>query len=112
PIAPFTKAANKATPARTINLNGIPAVWKREFPILLGMLPGIASRGLCPCFASTRLGQIRYLHDYSTPHPGPSSRLAEAHSVDMPDRPPFWNGFGHPLFGNDHLRASLSNSVQ
>src|SRR5215472_1142396 len=25
-----------------INLNGIPAVWKRVFPILLGMLPGIA----------------------------------------------------------------------
>src|SRR5215467_8052830 len=24
-----------------INLNGIPAVWKRVFPILLGMLPGI-----------------------------------------------------------------------
>ena len=26
----------------SINLNGIPAVWKRVFPILLGMLPGIA----------------------------------------------------------------------
>jgi len=25
-----------------INLNGIPAVWKRVFPILVGMLPGIA----------------------------------------------------------------------
>jgi uncharacterized membrane protein YfcA len=25
-----------------INLNGIPAVWKRVFPILLGLLPGIA----------------------------------------------------------------------
>ena len=25
-----------------INLNGVPAVWKRVFPILIGMLPGIA----------------------------------------------------------------------
>src|SRR6516225_12191832 len=25
-----------------INLNGIPAVWKRVFPIILGLLPGIA----------------------------------------------------------------------
>src|SRR6516165_6270366 len=25
-----------------INLNGIPAVWKRVLPILVGMLPGIA----------------------------------------------------------------------
>src|SRR6266496_4943964 len=25
-----------------INLNGVPAVWKRVFPILVGMLPGIA----------------------------------------------------------------------
>src|SRR4029077_8006587 len=25
-----------------INLNGVPTVWKRVFPILVGMLPGIA----------------------------------------------------------------------
>src|SRR6266853_5560309 len=25
-----------------INLDGVPAVWKRVFPILIGMLPGIA----------------------------------------------------------------------
>jgi uncharacterized protein len=25
-----------------INLSGVPAVWKRVFPILIGMLPGIA----------------------------------------------------------------------
>jgi uncharacterized membrane protein YfcA len=25
-----------------INLNGVPAVWKRVFPILIGLLPGIA----------------------------------------------------------------------
>jgi len=25
-----------------INLNGVPAVWKRVFPILMGLLPGIA----------------------------------------------------------------------
>ena len=29
-----------------INLNGIPAVWKRVFPILVGMLPGIQSEPL------------------------------------------------------------------
>jgi uncharacterized membrane protein YfcA len=25
-----------------INLNGVPSVWKRVFPILIGLLPGIA----------------------------------------------------------------------
>ena len=66
------------------------------------------SRSLCSCFASTRLGQNRHLHGYFAPHPSPSSGLAEAHSVDMADRPPFWNGAGRPLFGNDHLRTPLA----
>src|SRR5215813_14437377 len=29
-----------------INLSGVPAVWKRVFPILIGMLPGIAAGAL------------------------------------------------------------------
>src|SRR6516162_4720603 len=29
-----------------INLSGVPAVWKRVFPILIGMLPGIAEPSL------------------------------------------------------------------
>ena len=67
---------------------------------------------LCSCFASTWLDQIRHLHGYSAPHPGPGSRLAEADPAWLVDRSPIWNGAGRPVFGNDHLGTSFSDFVQ
>src|SRR5499425_1054226 len=40
-----------------INLSGVPAVWKRVFPILIGMLPGIAVGALA--LASLQPGGIK-----------------------------------------------------
>jgi uncharacterized protein len=40
-----------------INLDGVPAVWKRVFPILIGMLPGIAVGGFV--LASLQPGWIK-----------------------------------------------------
>ena len=42
-----------------INLNGVPAIWKRVFPILVGLLPGIAIGAFGaghPVFGNDRLG--------------------------------------------------------
>jgi uncharacterized membrane protein YfcA len=41
-----------------INLNGVPAVWKRVFPILIGMLPGIAVGAFV--LASLQPGWIKF----------------------------------------------------
>jgi uncharacterized membrane protein YfcA len=41
-----------------INLNGVPVVWKRVFPILLGMLPGIAVGAFV--LASLQPGWIKF----------------------------------------------------
>jgi uncharacterized protein len=41
-----------------INLSGVPAVWKRVFPILIGMLPGIAVGALI--LASLQPGWIKF----------------------------------------------------
>ncbi|MGF6313627.1 putative membrane protein YfcA [Bradyrhizobium sp. i1.8.4] len=41
-----------------INLKGVPAVWRRVFPILLGLLPGIALGGYA--LASLQPGWIRF----------------------------------------------------
>src|SRR5215831_16624915 len=41
-----------------INLKGIPAVWKRVLPILVGLLPGIAVGGLA--LASVQPGWIKF----------------------------------------------------
>ena len=40
-----------------INLSGVPAVWKRVFPILIGMLPGIAVGALA--LTSLQPGSIK-----------------------------------------------------
>jgi uncharacterized protein len=42
----------------SINLNGVPAVWKRVFPILIGLLPGIAVGALV--LASLQPGWIKF----------------------------------------------------
>ncbi|RZN16504.1 MULTISPECIES: sulfite exporter TauE/SafE family protein [unclassified Bradyrhizobium] len=42
----------------SINLKGVPAVWKRIFPILLGLLPGIAIGGYA--LASLQPGWIKF----------------------------------------------------
>jgi uncharacterized protein len=42
-----------------INLSGVPAVWKRVFPILIGMLPGIAVGALA--LASLQPGWIKFV---------------------------------------------------
>ncbi|MGY3606305.1 MULTISPECIES: sulfite exporter TauE/SafE family protein [unclassified Bradyrhizobium] len=42
----------------SINLKGVPAVWKRVFPILLGLLPGIAIGGYA--LASLQPGWIKF----------------------------------------------------
>ena len=42
----------------SINLNGVPAVWKRVFPILIGMLPGIAVGAFV--LASLQPGWIKF----------------------------------------------------
>jgi hypothetical protein len=95
-----------------INRNGVPAVWKKVFPILIGLLPGIAVGAFV--LASLQPGWIktRDLRGNSTPHPAPGSRLAEAGPVQLVDRSPIWNGAGRPVFGNDHLRTSFSDFVQ
>jgi uncharacterized membrane protein YfcA len=41
-----------------INLKGVPAVWKRVFPILIGMLPGIAIGGAV--LASVQPGWVKF----------------------------------------------------
>ncbi len=41
-----------------INLNGVPAVWKRVFPILVGLLPGIAVGGFV--LASLEPGWVKF----------------------------------------------------
>src|SRR5215470_2527507 len=41
-----------------INLNGVPAVWKRVLPILIGLLPGIAVGALV--LASLHPGWIKF----------------------------------------------------
>src|SRR6266478_1146159 len=41
-----------------INLNGVPAVWNREFPILIGLLPGIAIGAFV--LASLQPGWIKF----------------------------------------------------
>ena len=41
-----------------INLNGVPAVWKRVFPILIGLLPGIAIGAFV--LASLQPGWIKF----------------------------------------------------
>src|SRR6202047_1829109 len=41
-----------------INLNGVPAVWKRVFPILIGLLPGIAVGAFV--LASLQPGWIKF----------------------------------------------------
>ena len=41
-----------------INLSGVPAVWKRVFPILVGMLPGIAVGAVA--LASLQPGWIKF----------------------------------------------------
>jgi hypothetical protein len=63
------------------------------------------------CFGSPRLGQTRHLHGYSAPHPDPGSRLAQADSLGLDNRSPFWNGVGRLVFGNNHLRPPLSDFV-
>src|SRR5260370_11985665 len=42
----------------SINLNGVPAVWKRVFPILIGLLPGIAVGGFV--IASLEPGWVKF----------------------------------------------------
>src|SRR5216684_957062 len=42
----------------SINLNGVPAVWKRVFPILIGLLPGIAVGAFV--LASLQPGWIKF----------------------------------------------------
>src|SRR3974377_80632 len=41
-----------------INLSGVPAVWKRVFPILVGLLPGIAVGGLA--LTSLQPGWVKF----------------------------------------------------
>src|SRR6478609_208591 len=41
-----------------INLNGVPAVWKRVFPIVIGLMPGIAVGALV--LASLQPGWIKF----------------------------------------------------
>src|SRR3989441_6906272 len=41
-----------------INLNGVPAVWKRVFPIVIGLLPGIAVGAFV--LASLQPGWIKF----------------------------------------------------
>ena len=58
-----------------INRTGVPSVWKRVFPILVGLLPGIAVGADGHCFGPAWLGQIWDLHGSSTPHSDPGGPL-------------------------------------
>ena len=50
-----------------INRSGVPAVWKRVFPILIGLLPGIGIGAYGAGFASAGLDQVRDLSRSSCP---------------------------------------------
>src|SRR4051794_18281681 len=80
------------------NREGVPAVWRRVFPIRATARH--CRWGVCSCFSSARLDQIRHLHCYSASHPFSGGRLAEAASVELADRSPVRNGSGRPVFGN------------
>src|SRR3974377_397451 len=95
-----------------INLKGVPAVWKRVFPILIGLLPGIGVGAVI--LASVQPGWIK-LGTYAVILPlitTASRRLAEADPVNMGYRSPVWNVAWHPVFGNNHFRAAPSDFVQ
>jgi hypothetical protein len=95
-----------------INRNGVPAAWKKVFPILIGLLPGIAVGAFV--LASLQPGWIK-LGTYAAILP---LILLQAAGWRRPVRfswligLPFWNGAGRPVFGNDHLRTSFSDFVQ
>src|SRR5262249_3664495 len=84
-----------------INWNGVPAVLKRVFPILIGLLPGIGVGAFV--VASVHPGWVK-LGTYTVifaAHPDSSRRLAEADSLGMDNRSSVWNRARHPIFGND-----------
>lgn len=95
-----------------INLNGVPAVSKRVFPILIGLLPGIAVGAFV--IASLQPGWIKF-GTYTVILP---LILVQAAGWRRPIRStsliglPFWNRAGHPVFGNDDLRTPLGDFVQ
>jgi hypothetical protein len=94
-----------------INRSGVLAVSKRVFPILIGLLPGIAIEAIV--VASVHPGWVK-LGTYTVILPLILIQAADwqADSLGMDNRSPFWNGAGRPVFGNDHLRAPLSDFVQ
>ena len=96
-----------------INRDGVPAVLKRAFPILIGLPPGIGVGALI--VASLHPGwvkQTRHLRGHSTSHSDAGRRLSEADSLRMDSGSPFWNGARRAVFGNDHLRTAVGDLVQ
>ena len=95
-----------------INRRGVPAVWKRVFPILVGLLPGIAVGAYA--IASLHPVWVK-LATYSVILP---LILVQAAGWRRPIRmelaglPALWNDLGNPVLGNDDLRPALGGIVQ
>ncbi|MEY9715663.1 sulfite exporter TauE/SafE family protein [Bradyrhizobium elkanii] len=94
-----------------INLKGVPAVWRRVFPILLGLLPGIALGGYA--LASLQPGWIKFA-TYTIILP---LILLQAAGWRRPIEAswliglPFGSMLGDPLFGDDYLRPAFGHAV-
>ncbi len=95
-----------------INLKGVPSVWRRVLPILVGLLPGIGLGALG--LASLHPGWIK-LVTYVVILP---LILLQASGQRWPIRSswlvglPFGGCAGRPLFGDDHLRPAARHPVQ
>jgi len=95
-----------------INRDGVPAVLRRVFPIIIGLLPGIGVGAFV--LASLQPDWVKF-GTYTVILPLiliQAAGMAQTNSVAMAGRSAFWNGAGYSVFGNDNLWPPLGDFVQ
>ena len=90
-----------------INRSGVPAVWKRVFPILIGLLPGIgigawALASLQPVWISSPPIRSSCPSSCCRPRAGGGRSGRDGRSACP------WHGAGRPLLGDDHSGPPLA----